>query len=352
MPIGEWNTMTIDATNSRNSRFLTVICLSIVIGMFLVGLWPFNFFPRNNVRWLAEGNGLRFDRFGMAYVREPVFVPGGAIDLANPWTVCLEARPLDEPSDALPRLLSVYDIDGRELFLIAQWRSDLVIRTLEEDRDLRLRYRETGVGNFHRDTSRTFAIRCDNTGVAVHADGKSVPSRIRGPLPLLSKYRSPAYLVVGNSPTGGSPWRGDILALSFIGEKPVVLSPLPEGSGAMCRSGPGLVHDLVIPAVFRAPKKGILVPSWKVQELSRSFWSDAAVNVLGFIPLGFAVSVWLRRGNEEKRLSSMAVAILFGAAISFAIELLQAYLPTRDTSLTDLLANILGTSIGTLLVRK
>ncbi len=287
----------------------------------------------------------------MAYVREPIFVPGGAIDLANPWTVFLEARPLDEPSDSLPRLLSIYDVDGRELFLIAQWRAGLVIRTLEEERHYRLKYRETGVGSFHRDTSRTFSIRCDNTGVTVHADGKSVPSRIRGPLPLLSNSRAPAFLIVGNSPTGESPWRGDILALSFVGTKPLIDYRFSERTGSICRSGPGPGHDLVIPAVFRAPKKGVLVPPWRVQQFNRSFWNDVAVNVLGFIPFGFAVSAWLCRSDGKQRLSRTATVLLLGGGISLAIELLQAYLPTRDSSLTDLINNVLGTWMGVLLFR-
>ena len=338
-------------TNIANPRFRAFICLAISTGLILVGLWPFNFFPDNNVRWLTDSDGLRFDRYGMACVREPVFVPGGTIDLTKGWTVYLEARPLDEPSDSLPRLLSIHDNDGRELFLIGQWRSGLVIRTLEDERHFRLKYRETGVGNFRRDTKRTFAVHCDNTGVAVYAEGRSVPSRIGGPHLLLSKNRAPAYLIIGNSPTGEHPWRGDILSLSLLGKESIISYRFSEGRGSICRSDSGSGHDLVIPAVFRAPKKGILVPTWKVQQFNRSFWKDVIVNVLGFIPFGFAVSARLWRGDGKTRLLSTATAVLLGGGISLAIELLQVYLPTRDSSLTDVINNVLGTWIGVLLFR-
>jgi hypothetical protein len=41
-----------------------------------------------------------------------------------------------------------------------------------------------------------------------------------------------------------------------------------------------------------------------------------------------------------------------GAGISLSIELLQVYLPTRDSSLTDVLNNILGMYIGARLSRS
>ena len=46
----------------------------------------------------------------------------------------------------------------------------------------------------------------------------------------------------------------------------------------------------------------------------------------------------------------MAVVML-GAGISIAIELLQVFLPTRDSSLTDVAANVLGTYVGIRLYR-
>jgi VanZ family protein len=40
------------------------------------------------------------------------------------------------------------------------------------------------------------------------------------------------------------------------------------------------------------------------------------------------------------------LAVIAGFVVSFAIEYLQAYLPARDSSLRDLITNILGTMIG------
>jgi VanZ family protein len=192
----------------------------------------------------------------------------------------------------------------------------------------------------------------------VFVDG--VPARTRSGVAfsLLSEKGVPAWMILGNSPSGESPWRGDLLSLSFYpkalspgdvesgGTPPVIRYGFSERSGAVCRGGADSRYDLVIPSLFRAPKKGILVPPWRVQKFERSFWKDVFVNILGFIPFGFAVYAWARNSGERKIAMAMGIALLLGAGISLFIELLQVHLPTRDSSLTDVMNNVLGTYIG------
>ena len=44
------------------------------------------------------------------------------------------------------------------------------------------------------------------------------------------------------------------------------------------------------------------------------------------------------------------VATIIGATTSLMIELLQAYLPSRDSSLLDFINNVLGTGLGALMI--
>ena len=226
------------------------------------------------------------------------------------------------------------------------------------------RYRETGFEKFHKDVTRTIAICSDEKTFEIYADGTLEITKPGFNLPLRSNYREPAWLVLGNSPTGESPWRGDLLSLFIYskalllaeiaspGIEPVVRYRFSEGSGTKCRGGVNSRHDLFIPTVFRAPAKQVLATPWRVQQYNRSFWKDVFVNILGFIPFGFFMCAWLRKDGERNRPSVTVMVVLMGTGISLFIELLQVYLPTRDSSLTDLMNNILGTYIGVWLFRR
>lgn len=69
------------------------------------------------------------------------------------------------------------------------------------------------------------------------------------------------------------------------------------------------------------------------------------LNTLLFVPFGFALSRFFR---EHKRalLKSLTLAVFAGAALSYSIEIIQLYMPTRDSAWDDVLANTLGSLMG------
>ncbi len=76
------------------------------------------------------------------------------------------------------------------------------------------------------------------------------------------------------------------------------------------------------------------------------YWTvfDAIVNVIGYMPLGllivFALYPWCRRGW------SVLLATLAGILLSALMEGVQAFLPTRVTSLLDFITNASGALLG------
>jgi len=70
---------------------------------------------------------------------------------------------------------------------------------------------------------------------------------------------------------------------------------------------------------------------------------DIVSNVVAYLPFGFFVALAQRRRPPAGRLS---VAIVAGTLLSFAMETLQMFLPTRDASVADLLSNAVGTAFG------
>jgi VanZ family protein len=183
--------------------------------------------------------------------------------------------------------------------------------------------------------------------------------------------------VVGNSSTGKSPWKGDLLYLAIHDG---ILSPeeiskrysrledqgIPEeDSGAMAlmeytfedrdgdvaRNRAGGRLPLSIPRSFR-PIKMILLELPDPKELiTRPNIIDIFINIFGFIPFGILVTTLLKtKLGDRSTFRMIFLLILAGGVFSLCIEILQAFLPNRFSSLLDVITNVLGTLIGGALV--
>ena len=93
-----------------------------------------------------------------------------------------------------------------------------------------------------------------------------------------------------------------------------------------------------IPGVSPLAFMGLGWPRW---------WTgfDLVSNLLGYLPLGFLLFVALVRSGRRGRDAAL-YALGAGTLLSFAMETLQNYLPTRVSSNVDLGLNALGTAFG------
>jgi VanZ family protein len=87
----------------------------------------------------------------------------------------------------------------------------------------------------------------------------------------------------------------------------------------------------------------VLLLGWPA-EWNRSILRDAILNIVIYAPLGFAAALTFRR--KHSRAMSAALAIVLGFLFSVSMELLQVYVPGRDSSLADVLTNTIGTAAG------
>ena len=79
------------------------------------------------------------------------------------------------------------------------------------------------------------------------------------------------------------------------------------------------------------------------------YWTgfDVAVNVVGYVPLGFLLVLSALRVGRDR--FAVASATLLAGLLSFSRESLQSYLPARVSSNVDLGLNLLGAWLGALL---
>ena len=349
-------------TQSGTTRRLGFVCFGLLAGLLIAGLWPFNFFPRNRVSWLQNQNGLHFDRYGEIY--SPALWSPRAAGSEEGFSIELWLR-----GETNYRTYSPFVIIGDPLhtdnFVIAQSLSDLVVQGRFRDNSNPVGVAKLWMnGACRQGRPRFLTITSGAQGTTVYLEGAVVNAY---PNLTLTANNFSGRLLLGHAPEGQEVWSGDLLGLAFY---PRTLAPsevsehyqawresktaelVRDGAGVYLfdEHGGNVVHDrtnimpdLVIPKMFRRLQTAVLAVPTK---LTPSDWEDAAVNILGFIPFGFLVAAYFQEVAQYTRSRAVLTTILLGGVTSLAIELLQVYLPTRDSSLLDLINNCIGSGLG------
>ncbi len=338
---------------------LAVGCLAILGVILVAGLWPFNPRPLNKVQWLAPGNGIEFRPDGIIFAEEPIRVPSSTEGLVS---LDIWVQPA---IDDTAQILSFDKRHPDEQLRVLQYGSTLLLQQKKNGVDVAGLEVEHSL-NPKRDTF--FTITADRRQTSVYVNGvlaKTSTNFILTPDDLSGR------LVAGAQPFDYDSWAGQLRGLAIYQrlnasqavahyqswtsgngsvttgdlEKAVALYRFDEHQGKLIHNAVTAGPNLLIPEAFTVLDKKFL-------ELSRpaafdwDYVQDVAINIAGFIPLGFCFCAFLDTRRIWQRVSPAWATIIFGAALSLAIEVLQVYLPTRDSSLNDVITNTLGTVVG------
>jgi hypothetical protein len=251
----------------------------------------------------------------MAYCPGSLIGPSQALGHDGPVTLELCVRPQSEPGNMIARIVSLYDGREREVFLIGQWRSHLIIRTRAPGSTGPLGFREIGLKNvLAKGDKRFLTIVSGKEGTLISIDG--VKEKYFPRFALLSgEEENSGVLVLGNSPDGHSAWEGDLLCLAIYNRlleaeeisrhyqnwgqfgnplaaqetEPVLLYLFADRKGAIATNERNSSYNLLIPEVFHVLQRKILVLSWEEFRFDRSFVKDVVINILGSVPFGFFI---------------------------------------------------------------
>jgi hypothetical protein len=340
--------------------------------VLVAGLWPFHA-PRNAVSWLKNENGIRFDRHGIVVSRRPF-----RLFLSQNGTSCsLEIW-------LTPRLLTGegtilgFDSsrDPRLPFSLRQYGASMAIQRYMIDEQGISRRPWFKVDHVFRQGERVLlAVTSGKGATTVYVDG--VLAGRSSTLGLVNADLS-GRLVVGNSTVDDS-WPGEIAALATYdreltptqvtrhfenwthGQRPTAPDEEPPAALYLFNEREGnTVHnemdpetDLIIPTNYFVMYPAFIRPLWDEFDNVRytwthwGYWEDIAVNVAGFIPVGFVFMAYFSSVRNLRR--SALVVVIIGFALSFMIEAWQRFLPTRDSGMTDLVTNTGGTAVGVFL---
>jgi glycopeptide antibiotics resistance protein len=345
-------------------NFLALICIAVLCITLTLGLWPFHS-PLNDVSWLGDQDGLRFRKYGTV-------IGSGAFLISSPpdnSETSLEIWLQPNRVWDFATFLTFYKPGNLFQFSLRQSQLDLLVRTEAQDKLHHARTAELYVKDaFSRKPRPVFVtITSGAKGARIYIDG--VLSAAAPEFPL-SAGDFTGRLVLGDSAGQPDSWSGELLGLAIYyrqltaaqvsrnyaawkqtgrpeiagDERNFALYLFDEHTGDVVRDKARSGVDLYIPERYQVMDKLFLEPFWTEFSMSRSYWEAALKNIVGFIPFGFCFYAYLAAGLPVKRATLVTVAL--GAAVSFTIEILQAFLPTRDSGTTDIITNTLGSWVG------
>jgi hypothetical protein len=318
----------------------------------LACLWPYNFFQQNRVEKTSDA--VRFTSPGTAFTTSPLPLkrPGG------PFTLLLRFTPRRPPENAWiahwGQDMSIYNL------LVGQFSNQLLVDLRTGGRQRRARVFLPG--QVRPDTSSWMAVCYDGALLEVYIDG----IRKGGAAAHIEEgvWDAGFPLVLGSHANGKFPWNGEISRFALF-ERAVAPGELQHPEELLRTAAPAVRYDfaaataeaipdrgsssphasLTIPPRYRPAYPSPLVPPqnyWQRGPLYR----DMIANVVLFLPFGVLLGALLRPTTPPA--VTVAMVILCSAAASAGIEFLQALLPTRWSSFTDLVTNTVGGGLGAL----
>lgn len=311
--------------------------------------------------WLGNENGLRFAKYGTVWSSGEFRTAGAQNGASCSIEVWLQPGLVDASST----ILDFYTPENPLQFSVHQYRASFIL-IQDHQADTR-RAHVIGIADVLRPIKPAFiTITSGPQKTLIYVDGS-----LAKPFPLFRMGGDCAgQLVVGTSPIENDNWTGDLRGLAIYEReltpaevlrhyvtwttqgRPAVSGDENAAGVYIFDEGAGnVVHDadhrginLSIPVRFSLLHQTFLEPFWKEYKPRKSYWLDVAVNVAGFVPLGFVFFAYWSTVRPIKHPALATVAL--GLAVSLTIEVLQSYLPTRDSGTTDLITNTLGTFVG------
>ncbi len=343
-------------------RLLGPLCVFVVCGILTLGLWPFHS-PANDVRWLKGAHGLSLDGEGTLF-SEPSLDFRGTTHSIEVWASTRIIR-------AGATLLAVYNPNSKDCATVSVTRSvaDLKIQTRQENSYFDIVKHKFYVDDvFQPDEPLFLTITFSTHGTRLYVNG--VPRSTSSSFTIPDCTVAGSRLVLGDSAGQSDGWVGEIRGLAIyqteLAEDQVKRHfetwttsgrPVWEGSNGnrtlyLFDEGEGSVaHDqgngklrLEMPARYAVIDKQVLAGFWDEFSGTTGYWLDFANNVIGFVPVGFCFCAYL--ANNTRLRHPVRIAVLLGVGLSLTIELTQPFLATRESDMTDLITNTVGTIAG------
>ncbi|MGA1871752.1 MAG: VanZ family protein [bacterium] len=362
-----------------SSWFLVTVCIVIVIGILILGLHPKDFSNANNTRWILQPNGISFGKYGMAYTDPsielfPSDISNNSKNAGFSIEMALKSAHCHDTDFSI--ILSLHNGDDKTQFIIGQWREWIIVMN-GDDYAHKRKTKRISVNTASLCSKILFiTLISDKDSTKFYMEGQLMSEKKSFSLKMPDGTRK-ARLIIGNSIYGRQSWRGDIYGLALydyiltkdqiIGhytqwsdernfsfaqmENPYTLYLFEKtNSTRFIDYGYGKNH-LHIPKSTKVFKCQILTSPFHYLTVNGNFIEDSILNLFGFVPLGFFLMIAFMRFSNSHKTYGLFLVVSFGFLLSLFIECSQSMIPSRSSSLLDLILNTIGTLIGVLMYR-
>jgi len=366
----------------RFRKLLGLLTLAVLAAILYLGLWPYNFsapsgvhwlkassrsrlivIPPNEVEWIENSRGLHFGDFGSIFSLAN-FAAGSNSSDGCTFEVWLEPAVTEDFTTTL-----AFSTEHNPLqFRLRQLEDSLAVSHDTLDEKGRIHTDKIWVEHvFHEHTPLQITLSSGPNGTGVYLNGKL--RRNYDGFHLRSSDFTGRF-VFGNSPVGHETWAGLLKGIAIfptavsaqratedfavwnsgsefapsVASSAVALFYFKEGQGRVTRSEIAGVPDLILPHSFQTMRPILLKSIWEEYDGNLDYWIDTLLNVIAFVPLGFFMCSYFSSVESVRRPG--LITILLGFLVSLTIELGQYYLPMRNSGMTDLVTNTLGTALG------
>jgi len=329
--------------------FLLVTIITLVFGLL-----PRGSFKENWIESDRNYDATYFGEYGYAKGILTDFTGTPSNDYLTQLNLSLM---MTEQTDSKFRVL-VY-IGGHcedEPFMVGQWRTYLVVMQGCDFTNQLKRVRLSHNMQSHLGIMTKISITLDHSSAELHINDKLVSTKIGILYSIQNETTVPIF--VGNTPDGQLGWIGSIAGLTIkqTAKAKDDTKVLRDYQFASFDNNTDIIIDssaaaesLRIPWPGRFPEQNRLV-----REPLSSLWTnqrfDVLINLVGFIPLGFATASMVCFYLGLRKLPLLLATVLFATLVSLGIELSQVYIAGRRSNLHDLVLNSTGSIFGAALL--